>query len=74
MEQVGKPDRKRYLTDLISHYELLLCSDSWRRNGFNNFILEEYRKCKKELWAIRECDTEAVMLVNAFACPSHIIN
>jgi hypothetical protein len=70
------PDTKKYLHDLIEHYEYLLNLDQKNPlvETFKIFIQEEKYKCLHQLRKVKEAEVEGMIMANASVCPFHSMN
>ena len=64
-----KPDRRCYLTDLITSYNNILNNADSPFALFAELISEEKHKCENELQLIKQTDMEAKIMASAYAYP-----
>ena len=71
-----QPDTKKYLREIIEHYDYLLNLDQTTSlvETFKSFIQEEKYKCMHHLRKVREAELEGTIMANAYAYPFHSTN
>ena len=71
-----KPDTKKYLHELIEHYEYLLNLDYENAlvENHRQLITEEKYKCIHKLRQIKEADLIGMIMANVTAGQSHTMN
>ena len=66
------PDTKKYLREIIEHYDFLLQQDQTNSlvETFKSFIQEEKYKCMHHLRKVREAELEGTIMGNVYAFQS----
>ena len=67
-------DKRQYLNQLISHYDLILQNPKTPLNTYKSFIEEEKYQCMQRLRKIKEADIEGMIMANASSGAFHFID